>query len=435
MNTVGCYTFPSIGESDSMFKLDAATGAVVWRNRVDAPEQFGACAADTAIDCGVAGDCPSGACNTKAFYHDFGFLNGPLLVEVPDGGGTKTLVVSGSKNGTLYAFEEDTGTIAWTNVVRIKPVSPGFAAWGMFNGAITFDGGRIYAALHGPAPARVCANDARVGCNDDGDCPGSVCPAERKHLMAFDATTGATVWEEEIGRSWAHAAVANGVVFAGTNDEADDASSWIYAHDAATGARLRTFDVPSTSTARAAVAGDTLVLAYGINSGGLRGYALCANARIDPGEECDGGPGSPCCSAACTFATGTCDDGDTCTGGDACGAGVCAGAITTTEQVGCRLSALGDSPCDTALPSGLTKSIARALEKIEKVLAKAAASEKPAKVERYRRQALKALDGIAKKAGKAEKARKEAKRISTDCRGAIDALVAERRTLVEEFVF
>src|SRR5262249_19921666 len=43
MNTVGCYTFPSIGDSDAIFKLDAATGAVIWKNRVTPPEQFGMC--------------------------------------------------------------------------------------------------------------------------------------------------------------------------------------------------------------------------------------------------------------------------------------------------------------------------------------------------------------------------------------------------------
>src|SRR5262249_5747939 len=96
MNTVGCYTFPSIGESDSICKIEAATGNVVWRNRVNAPEQFGTCidpvAGNTGVDCGVDGDCPAGnTCVKKSVYHDFGFVNGPLQIQVPDGGGMKTL--------------------------------------------------------------------------------------------------------------------------------------------------------------------------------------------------------------------------------------------------------------------------------------------------------------------------------------------------------
>ena len=65
------------------------------------------------IDCGVDADCGVGeTCKDKAAYHDFGFLNGPMRIEVPDGvGGTKPLIVSASKNGTLYAFDEATGDI------------------------------------------------------------------------------------------------------------------------------------------------------------------------------------------------------------------------------------------------------------------------------------------------------------------------------------
>ena len=40
MNTVGCYTYPSIGDSDTIFKIDAASGDILWKNRVQPPEQF-----------------------------------------------------------------------------------------------------------------------------------------------------------------------------------------------------------------------------------------------------------------------------------------------------------------------------------------------------------------------------------------------------------
>jgi outer membrane protein assembly factor BamB len=57
MNTVGCYTFPSVGDSDSIFKIAAATGDVIWKTRVDAPEQFGFCSNNSAVDCGTDADC------------------------------------------------------------------------------------------------------------------------------------------------------------------------------------------------------------------------------------------------------------------------------------------------------------------------------------------------------------------------------------------
>ncbi len=250
-NPVGCFTFPSIGDSDATMKLDAATGATIWVNRVDVVEQFGFCADDPSIECGTDAACPTGTCTTKPFYHDFGSLNGPLYIDIDDGlGGTKPVLVTGSKNGTLYAFNENDGSIAWTNEVLPKPVSPGFAGFGLFNGALDYEDGRIFAALYQFAPAVVPAPD---------------------HLMAFDADTGATVWSDDIGTSWAHVRAHNGVVFSGTNVAPE-----FYAYDAATGQRLATFPLPDITSSQASADGPVLFIGYGIfgNTGGVRAYAL-----------------------------------------------------------------------------------------------------------------------------------------------------------------
>ena len=214
MNTVGCYTFPSVGDSDSIFKLDAATGTPAWIVRVQAPEQFG-----------------------KVFYHDFGFLNGPILVDADDGiGGTRPLVVSGSKDGSLYARNPD-GTEAWTRVVLPAPAAPGFAGFGLFNGAIGFANDRFYASLNEFIPP--------------------VTPAP-KHLMAFSAVDGSTAWEDEIGTSWGSIAVAGGLVFVGANGAAN-----YYVYDAATGARLKTIAMPANVTSGASVVAGTVYVGYG----------------------------------------------------------------------------------------------------------------------------------------------------------------------------
>jgi len=228
MNTVGCYTFPSVGDSDSIFKLDAATGSPAWIVRVQAPEQFGA---------GV--------------YHDFGFLNGPILADADDGmGGTRPLVVSGSKDGSLYARNPD-GTEAWTRVVLPTPPPPGFAGFGLFNGALGFADGRFYAALNQFIPATM--------------------PAP-KHLMAFSAVDGGTAWEDEIGTSWGSIAVAGGLVFVGTNAAAE-----YYVYDAETGARLKTIAMPANVTSGASVVAGTVYVGYGpfgTGAGGVLALAL-----------------------------------------------------------------------------------------------------------------------------------------------------------------
>jgi outer membrane protein assembly factor BamB len=223
MNTVGCFTFPSVGDSDSLFRVDAATGATSWITRVKPPEPFSAIP-----------------------YHDFGFLNGPMLID----GGTGTLVVSGSKDGTLYALDAADGALVWTNVVAPTPVSPAFAGFGLFNGGLGFADGRIHAALNDFIP------------------PLAVPPL---HLQAFDPADGTGVWAAEIGASWGSVALAGGLVFVGTN-----AALEYYVYDAALGTRLATLALPATTASGASVVDGSVYVGYGISGpvGGVQALAL-----------------------------------------------------------------------------------------------------------------------------------------------------------------
>ena len=251
MNTVGCYTFPSVGDSDSVFRLDAASGQTVWKRRVQPPEQFGICSNDGSIECGSDAACGAGTCTTKAAYHDFGFLNGPLLVDADDGmAGTRPLVVSGSKDGTLYAFDPADGSPVWTRAVVPTPVSPAFAGFGLFNGAIGFADQRFYAALYRQIPEFMPAPE---------------------HLMAFSAVDGSTVWSDEIGDSWGHVGLAGGLLFTGTEDAEE-----FYVYDATTGTRLKTFPMPATVTSGASIVGGIVYVGYGTTSGvgGVMAFAL-----------------------------------------------------------------------------------------------------------------------------------------------------------------
>jgi len=251
MNTVGCYTFPSVGDSDSMFRLDAATGSTVWKRRVQPPEQFGICSNDGSIECGSDAPCGAGTCTTKAFYHDFGFLNGPLLVDADDGlGGMRPLVASGSKDGTLYAFDPTDGSTVWTRAVVPTPVSPAFAGFGLFNGAVGFADQKFFAALYEQIPAAM---------------------PEPDHLMAFSAVGGGTAWSDDIGDSWGSIAIAGGLLFTGTQDTTD-----FYVYDAATGTRLKTFSMPSNVNSGASIVGGTVYVGYGTyaGTGGVQAFAL-----------------------------------------------------------------------------------------------------------------------------------------------------------------
>jgi hypothetical protein len=303
------------------------------------------------------------------------------------------------------------------------------------------------------APARVCSNDARKGCTKDADCPGGTCPVEHKHLMAFDAIDGHIVWEEEIGRIWSHVTVANGIVWAGTEDvdaaacgdnDACIPPSWLYAHDAATGARLATFSLPADSAARPVVDGDSVYVGYGVGGeGGVVALSLCGNGTIDPGETCDPGTeGSKCCTSSCTRepADATCDDGDACTREDRCdGSSTCAGRVGTLDDVGCAVDKLQASPCgDVALPGPLAKALAKTVTRIDRLFDKAAglvSKGKGERAEKLRAQAMKALDAVGKKVGKAAGAKKESRRISAECKAALDELVTSRRAILQGYGF
>jgi polyvinyl alcohol dehydrogenase (cytochrome) len=250
VNTVGCYTFPSIGDTDSIMKLNALTGATEWINRVSAREQFNYCVT-TGDDCRTAADCVGGgACNVKRAYHDFGFLNGPHWINALDPSGYfRPIVVSGSKNGSLYAFHAETGASVWTRQVLPAPVSPAFAGYGLFNAAISYDNRKLYAALYEFVPATTPA------------------PA---HLMAFSEVDGSTVWSDDIGRSWSSTSVSAGVVYVGTQT-----APVLYSYDAKTGVRLGTYALPQTSASKGTVSAGHLYIGYGVSgTGGVRAYRI-----------------------------------------------------------------------------------------------------------------------------------------------------------------
>ena len=252
LNTVGCYTFPSVGDSDSIMKLDAATGASQWIRRVQPAEQFEVCNTDPSIECTPSTVCPSaGTCVPKAFYHDFGFLNGPLLVDADDGiGGTRPLVVSGSKDGSLYALDPANGDVVWQRAVLPTPVTPAFAGFGLFDGAVAFADDRFHAALYQFIPVTM---------------------PEPEHRQAFSAVDGSTLWSDDIGAGWGSVSLGGGLSFAGTL-----AAPVVYVHDAATGARLATLDIPAVTSSGASIVDGTVYVGYGIFGapGGVRAFAL-----------------------------------------------------------------------------------------------------------------------------------------------------------------
>lgn len=232
MASVGCLSFPSVGNSDSIFKLDAATGAIEWAYRTESPEQFQSFVAGPA-------------------YHDYGFLNGPILADVD--GGTLSVAVAGGKDGTLYAVNQATGMLEWTNVLA---AAPSFAGFGLFNGAVAYDRAtdRFFAALFSL----------------------STYPSGNDNLLAFTGADGTTSWSEPLADSWSSPTIANGILYTGSL-----AASALYAHDVNSGALLMTLPVPEGSVlGGAAIDNGVVYIPYGDvfggsnSKGGIVAYAL-----------------------------------------------------------------------------------------------------------------------------------------------------------------
>jgi outer membrane protein assembly factor BamB len=177
-------------------------------------------------------------------------LNGPHWINALDPTGYfRPIVVSGSKNVSLYAFQAETGASVWTRQVLPAPVSPAFAGYGLFNAAISYSDRKFYAALYEFVPATTPA------------------PA---HLMAFSGVDGSTVWSDDIGRSWGSTAVSGGVVYVGTQ-----ASPVLYSYDAKSGVRLGSYPLPQTSASRGTVSAGHLYIGYGVSAtGGVRAYHI-----------------------------------------------------------------------------------------------------------------------------------------------------------------
>ncbi len=227
MGSVGCYTAPSIGNSDSLFALDAATGTAHWIYRTQSIEQF-----DT---------------TPPVFYHDFGFLNGPLLVDAQNpSGGTRRLLIAPSKDGTIYTVDPATGTPAW--MYSLVPLPGTFAGFGLFNGAAGWAGNTIYASLYQTiVPPWPASND---------------------HLYAFSDLDGTPRWSAQIGPSWGSMAVANGLLFVGTT-----AAQEYYVYDAATGTRLKTIPVGGGVYSGASIVDGVVYVGYN-NPGGILALGL-----------------------------------------------------------------------------------------------------------------------------------------------------------------
>jgi hypothetical protein len=159
-------------------------------------------------------------------------------------------------------------------------VSPGFGGWGVFNGAVGFADGKIYAALHSLA--------ARTP------------PFDR--LQAFDVISGALVWSDRFNRSWGDVTIANEVLFSGDCGNniicggsgvcaagEDCPGGRYYVYNATTGQHIKTFETRAPVTGGAAIVDGVVYMPYGLFGpmGGVVAYEVACPGDCDLSGDTD----------------------------------------------------------------------------------------------------------------------------------------------------
>ncbi len=120
---------PATANSDAIIALDMATGREKWVFQAVKGDTWNAACQAPSI---LSRHCPHPA------GADFDFGAPPVLATLPQGG---QLVLAGSKNGTVYALDPDTGKLRWSQAVGVGG-SLGGIHWGL-----AVDGERVYAGV------------------------------------------------------------------------------------------------------------------------------------------------------------------------------------------------------------------------------------------------------------------------------------------------
>jgi len=274
------YATTGFGE---LVAMDAATGAVVWRQQFDA-----AVGGAPAVSAGhvfvVARDASAWAMRASDGKVAWTIPGAPAAagvmgVSAPASDGTTA--VFPFAGGQMTAADVATGEGRWTSFVAGSRLGRAFASVADLTGDPVIAGGTVYA---GSAAGRLAAVDLATGQRLWAADEGAVSPvavaggavflvSDEARLMRLDAATGKTVWAVDLpyyeptrkDKRRRDIFVNYGPVLAGGRLVVASSDGTIRSFDPASGAQLAQVDLPGGAASAPVVAGGTL---YVVSRGG-----------------------------------------------------------------------------------------------------------------------------------------------------------------------
>jgi polyvinyl alcohol dehydrogenase (cytochrome) len=166
-----------------------------------------------------------------------------------DAQGNALFLGEGGKDGTYYSLDPATGTLRWSTNVVFGGFSGGFIA------TTAYDGARVYGATAIGDFGRFESNGQKLCDPSDPRDTASQEPTDH----AFDARTGAVLWQADQTGSFAPTTVAGGMAFNGLGL----AATAVQVRDARTGHLIVQVHLPQANWSGIATVGDALVLGLG----------------------------------------------------------------------------------------------------------------------------------------------------------------------------
>jgi len=216
------YSEPGDENSDAIFALDLASGAVKWRTQTFTADNWNGwshiCRLDPKLNSSPG--CPG----LRKPGPDIDFTTSPVLVR---GKRHKDTLVAGRKDGTTFGVAPDTGMIRWATRTSANPDPKA----GSLNFGLMAEGNILFV----PGAGTAVIPD-----------PAALTPTEDDGLFALDAFTGKRLWAAKTQDDCDGPEPCTGITFAPIGFPgvvfAGDTNGYVRAYESTTGKVLWRFD-------------------------------------------------------------------------------------------------------------------------------------------------------------------------------------------------